>query len=571
MDNDDAQREILRLTLAQSTRASYLAIAGAVIIAAIAAPGVGWAGAAAWAGATAAVLLGRNALLGRVAKTLDAPGGIVRTRRLLSSSSVVMALTIATLPVFAFPHVDAEQRFLLTLFFCCWCVAGLPSLGSIPAIYTTYLGLMLGGIVAGWFRARYVDAFAVLAGLVIYWMVLTMFALNFARRVTEGIEIRNWNARLVRQLSAANAAKTRFIMNASHDLRQPLHAISLLGGVLARASDPHALASAREALGLALAGLNHLFSEILDLSRIDSGTVRPNPRNLPLHQLVVRLDTEYRILCLDRDRRWDCQIERAHVYTDPALFERIVRNLLDNALKHGEKGAVRLALAVHGQQATVSVSDTGPGIPPEQREQIFDEFFRGSDTASTSGMGLGLSIVRGFARSLGCHLSLTETDPQTHRGTCIAITLPLVSADAQATDAPGDDDAAAQAVPEVAGLKVLVVDDDQAVLDATRALLSQWACDVRLCRTRAQIEQLRTEAWQPDVVMVDYRFEPGLNGLEAIAELRAQHPDLGVIVVTGESDEAVLKELSDSGLPKLDKPVDPGELRRMLGIFRTMD
>jgi signal transduction histidine kinase len=149
---------------------------------------------------------------------------------------------------------------------------------------------------------------------------------------------------LVRQLSAANEAKTRFIMAASHDLRQPLHAISYLGGVLARARDPADVRNANEALTTAVEGLNKLFSAILDLSRIDSGTVRTHPMSFKVDGLVTQLDAEYRALCVASGRRWECQVEPATALSDPALLERVLRNLLDNAMKHGGSGLVRLAV-----------------------------------------------------------------------------------------------------------------------------------------------------------------------------------------------------------------------------------
>jgi CheY-like chemotaxis protein/anti-sigma regulatory factor (Ser/Thr protein kinase) len=398
-----------------------------------------------------------------------------------------------------------------------------------------------------------------------YGLVLRSFSVGFSRRVQEGIAIRAENAELVRQLSMANEAKTRFIMAASHDLRQPLHAISLLGGVLSRAQTPEDARGARDALEAAVNGLNTLFSAILDLSRLESGTVRVNAVPFELDLLIARLDAEYRALCVSAGRRWECQVERAVGLSDVALVERILRNLLDNAIKHGGQGAVRLAVAV-GHDIAITVSDTGPGIPLAERDRVFEEFYRVRDGAQP-GLGLGLSIVKRLAGILGCKLAITFTNEAARTGTSITLSVPAAPPMAALPRGPLREDE----LPDVAGLAILVMDDEPAVLDATRSLLSQWACRVGVCRGPQEADAaLQALGAAPDVALIDYRLGPDLSGLDAIAGVRERHPEMGIVVVTGESDEAVRARLAESGFPVLEKPVSPEELRLTLALFRSV-
>lgn len=566
MERNDTEREIAAFALEQSAQSARLAFVVVLIIGLIAARGLPLMAAGGWCALALATLVARNRVLARAQARVAKPGGPEQARRALDWTTLLLAAVLGSLPALALPLLTTEVRLLLTLFFCCWVAAGMSSLGVAPRLYAGYLGIILGGLALGWLRSGDMrNALTVTGGLVMYWLVLQVFSRNFCRRISEGIAIRAQNAELVRQLFVANEAKTRFIMAASHDLRQPLHAISLLGGVLARANDPRDIANAREALNAALAGLNGLFSSILDLSRIESGTVRPEFRTVAVDQLIARLDIEYRELCIDKNRRWECHAERAQARTDPVLLERILRNLLDNALKHGGQGAVRLSVA-GGAEVAIVVSDTGPGIPAQERQHVFEEFYRGTGGAGTGGLGLGLSIVKRLADLLGARLEIAFTDPDAGTGARISLVLPgAATASAGTEPLPG-----AAAVADVAGMKILAVDDDPAVLDATRALLAQWGCPADTARGPDEVAAAVARLGHPDVALVDFRLGPGVSGLDAIAATRAAHPGMGVVVVTGESDAAVLAQLEESGFPVLKKPVDPEELRLTLALFKSV-
>ncbi|WP_295524392.1 hybrid sensor histidine kinase/response regulator [uncultured Pseudacidovorax sp.] len=565
MDAESLERELISFALAQAAAAARLALVGVLILAAIGWRDMGAEGVIVWGTAATGALLLRNHAMALAARGLKEARPVRSARRILWMSSLLLALALASLPVTGLVHMETETRLLVTLFYCCWGAAGMASLGIVPRLYAVYLWLMLGGVAVGWGR-DFTPQFApaIFGGLFMYWLVLSVFAHGFSRRVAEGIAIRAENAQLVKQLSAANAAKTRFIMTASHDLRQPLHAIGLLGGVLARATAAEDIRKAREALATALEGLQQLFSAILDLSRMDSGALRPELRYAPVAPLVARLDIEYRALCLEGGRRWECRAETAHVRTDLALLERVLRNLLDNALKHGGDGGVCLALSTQADGVILEVSDTGPGISVEEQDRVFDEFYRSRHVIST-GMGLGLSIVQRLAKLLNAKLRMEFVDPVRRTGTRVTIQLPLAQPSDELVVEPDT------VLPDLKGQRVLVLDDEAAVLDATRSLLEQWGCAVVTCRSADEVVEAAGRLGPPHVALADYHLGPGQNGLAALEALRRDQPEMGCVIVTGESDAAIRQRLADEGLPVLEKPVDPEELRSVLGLFRAMD
>lgn len=565
MAPEESARETLAFSLEQAKNAANIALAVALVIALIASREAAYSFSGAWAAAVGITLLARNALLQKAGRRLAHRKGERDAEAALNNSSLILALVIGLLPVFGFPAMSVELKLLLTLFFCCWCAAGMSSLGVTPRLYSAYLAIVLGAVALGWARSGSELAAYIAAGLAMYGLVLRSFAHSFARRIVEGIAIRSENADLVRQLSSANDAKTRFIMAASHDLRQPLHAISLLGGVLSRAQNSDDAQGARDALDAAVKGLNTLFSAILDLSRIESGSIRVHSVPFEIDQLIGRLDAEYRALCVSTGRRWECQVERVTAVTDPVLLERVLRNLLDNAVKHGGHGAIRLGAVPAPGEVVVTVTDAGPGIALEERGRIFEEFYRVNGQGQT-GLGLGLSIVRRLVEMLGCRLEVDFTDVAARRGTCVTLRIP--AGEMPAVPAEGRSQVSAE--PDVEGMRILVLDDEQPVLDATRALLQQWRCKVATCRGTEDIGFAVQSLGPPDVALIDYRLGPDSSGLDVIGVVRAQHPGMGVVVVTGESDASVLARLVESGLPVLEKPVSPDELRLTLALFKSV-
>lgn len=553
---EELARETASLSLQQAIASGTMAVPAGCVLVGLVSPELGYGRAAAWAGAIAAYLLWRNRLLSR---SLARVSGGERPGHALFMSTMGLGLLLGGFAAFAIGAVGYESRLLLTLLLCCWFAAAVLSSGFSSLLYGCYLACGLGGLAAGWTATQDAAGVPIAAALVLYGVVLWIFSLNFSRRIAEGIAIRSQNAELVRQLAAANEAKTRFLMAASHDLRQPLHAIGLMGAGLLRLTDPAEIRSLSQTLALSVQNLNQLFSSVLDISRIDSGEVRPTLSVFSLDTLVAQLDAEYRALCLAQDRRWECRVESVVVRSDPAQLERLLRNLLDNAIKHGGMGAIRLSVARQGHEAVVTVADTGPGIRPEERERVFDEFYRA--TGAGAGLGLGLSIVRRLSSMLGARLELDWTDSQRRLGTRVEVHLP--AGELGAPIPPVHEPAV-----DLTGIAVLVLDDDPTIRKATEALLRSWDCRVVACADAGELPQAVRELGSPDVAIIDDQLAGGVLGTDAIAMTQQRFPEMSTLIVTGESEPGRLEALKDLGFV-LRKPLAPDALRRALAGIRS--
>lgn len=366
---------------------------------------------------------------------------------------------------------------------------------------------------------------------------------------------------------AANRAKSAFLAAASHDLRQPAHALSLYTAALRAEKEPALQRELVDRMGESSAALNSMFNALLDVSRMDAGAVHVEVRPFAVAPLLHRLAHEFARQAEDKGLRLSVRIganpDQLNALSDPVLIERILRNLLGNAVKHTLAGGVLFACrwrraGGHGRWL-IEVWDTGPGIPAAARERVFEEFFQlGKDTsARTGGMGLGLSIVRRTAHILGHEVRLTSVEG---RGSRFAIEVPATNAAAAgATEIRADG--------SIAGLNVGVVDDDREVREATRLLLESLGCRVTAA---ANVEELLARAdgravGQLQALIVDYELLEGRTGIEAIeAVARACGRRVPALVVSGASAPGRLLELQASGYDWMIKPVPAPRLRTWL-------
>jgi signal transduction histidine kinase/CheY-like chemotaxis protein len=372
---------------------------------------------------------------------------------------------------------------------------------------------------------------------------------------------------LNRALEAANAAKTRFLAAASHDLRQPVQALALNMAALEQEPTSPAQAALVQRMARSLRALMQMFDVLLDISRLDAGVVPVAAQPVDLVPLLQRLADECGAAAAARGLRVRLRLPRSGpsclTHSDPVLLERCLRNLLDNALKYTPRGGVLLALRRLGGGFEVQVVDTGIGMAPAVLERAFDEFFQADNPERdrARGLGLGLAIVQRLLRLLGHGLSLHS---QPGRGTRAAVRLP------QAEAAPARVPVSAPAEPARA-LCLAVVDDDADVRDALAALLRRWGhrvlagADARAVRTRWR------RASQPEVhgIVCDLRLRGGDDGIRAVAALReAFARPTPALIVTGDIAPDRLQALRDHALPWLAKPVMPMRLRSWLATLR---
>ncbi|HEY7239292.1 MAG TPA: ATP-binding protein [Burkholderiales bacterium] len=353
----------------------------------------------------------------------------------------------------------------------------------------------------------------------------------------------------------AEREKTRFLAAASHDLRQPMHAISLLVGILQpRAAEAERAVMRR--LEHSVEAMDGLFATILDLSKLDSGAVQPSLGEVPLAGIFDSIELHFAPEAAAKRLALRVFRSRAMVRTDRALLERVMRNLVSNAIKYTPAGTVLVGCRRRGERLLIGVWDTGVGIARPDLDRIFDEFFQAGPAGRDRGQGLGLSIVQRLARLLDSKIEVAST---AGRGSSFALAVPLV---AYQSITSHHHDAAPGAEPLLAGKFILVVDDDSHVRFGTEALLRQWGCHAASAATLDEVQAaLERELRFPDAIVTDYRLGEGQTGLDVIAAVRSYTgEETAAVIVTGEDgiDTATL------GHPTIRKPVSAGELRKYL-------
>jgi len=369
-------------------------------------------------------------------------------------------------------------------------------------------------------------------------------------------------AELNAQLEAANAAKTRFLAAASHDLRQPVQALAMYMAALQREPSATVRHDLMARMNQSLQSLGSLFDVLLDVSRLDAGLVPVHVAPLALDALLRRLVDEHRLPAEQRGLQVRLRLpsEAAATASDAVLLEGCLRNLLDNALKYTPQGGVVVRLRATANGWRVEVRDTGIGIDAASQAQVFQEFYQvGNEERDRSkGLGLGLAIVKRTAALLGHPLGLRS---RAGRGSCFHIELPRSDA-LPADAAAGVGDADMQAA-----LGLVVIDDDAQVRDSLAALLERWGHQVVQGGDAAEALLHWRALGQPmlDAAIVDLRLRAGRSGLQAIVDLRTGlgHA-LPALVVTGDIAPDRLRRLADAGQPWLPKPLMPMRLRSWL-------
>lgn len=356
----------------------------------------------------------------------------------------------------------------------------------------------------------------------------------------------------------ASLDKSRFLAQASHDLRQPIHAISLFTACLRDGGLGSKELEMVDNIDRSLASVSRLFKSLLDVSILDGGRLVPTMETVHVQDViqdVVCQNIEASQRAGVRLRVIDCC---KAVETDRALLTNMLQNLVSNAIKYCPRSAVLIGCRQRAGGLTIEVHDQGPGIGKEHQGRLFDDFYqiRGRGTADVDGVGLGLSIVRRQARLLGLRVILHSVQG---RGTSISIQGLPVSIRRKPPAVPRT----ALGVATVAGLRVLVIEDDEAVLRATAGLLSNWGCVVQAERGIPSGEA------SCDLVLADYDLGKGVTGADCIARVRASNGwAVPAVIISGHDQQGIIDDMGDRKIPILAKPVQPAELRSVLLMAR---
>lgn len=357
---------------------------------------------------------------------------------------------------------------------------------------------------------------------------------------------------------AANHDKTRFLAAASHDLLQPLNAARLYTSTLIEQAKSTAFAELANSIEASLTAVEDIMSALLDISRIDSGAVRPAPTAVSARDLLKRIEVEFAPMARERAISLRVINTQAVVLADRMLVGRIVQNLVSNAVKYTPSGGkVLVGVRRRGNRIRIDVIDTGIGFNKDQHKLVFAEFSRLDRGARMAqGLGLGLSIVQRLVTTLGLTL---ELDSQEGRGSRFSLFLPA-SRSTQASIESGLEPSETNV--GVLDVKVLCVDNERAILEAMEGLLTHWGCDVRTALSLKQIDRERLlEGWYPDMVLMDYHLDQ-TSGLDAIEWLRHNlGGHLPAALVTADRSPAVRALAEDRGIAVVTKPVKPAALR----------
>jgi signal transduction histidine kinase len=366
----------------------------------------------------------------------------------------------------------------------------------------------------------------------------------------------------------ASEEKNRFFAAANHDLRQPLHAIALFGAVLEKELQGRPEHTHATRLMRAVHALSGSLDTMLDVSRLDAGVIVPSWQAMPLNPLFQVLNQLFASRAEEKGLQLRLRASPLWVRTDPHLLQRLLANLLENAIKYTTQGGVLVVARARGESVWIEVLDTGIGMAPEHIASIFDEFYQINNPGRdrTQGLGIGLSIVRRLSELLGHPVTV-----QSHlgRGSRFRVVVPL---------APAQDllpTVNAQALPERRALpkRILLIEDEADIAQAMGALLASYGVDFQAAQNEveatATFSQAAAHGHPFETLICDYRLADGANGLDAARRLRDHFaPNLPLLLVTGETAPDRLQRVRDSGVPVLFKPVTAETLISALASLR---
>ncbi|MFC0348902.1 ATP-binding response regulator [Undibacterium danionis] len=481
--------------------------------------------------------------------------------------------SIRSLSIAFFPFIPDLSKALLSLIQVSVCTSAIATLAGYLPLVLGFVGPILGSLSLMWFAypVRHQDkqeniGFWIGGMLLLLLLMTAIQAKNFYANFKESFILRFQQRGLAESLKLAltqaessNRAKTKFLAAASHDLRQPLHSLALFAMALKRrqldarsAEISDCILQSTQALALQMDGL-------LDISKLDAGVITVEHQVFQLNQLVERLVQELRPIAEQKHLNLKyLAAEELMTKTDPVLLERMLRNLLDNAIKYSHQGSVELKICALVGQILVSIQDTGIGIALHEQDHIFEEFYQldNPERDRTKGLGLGLAIVRRIANLLEIPLSLHS---QENRGSCFELMLPLITSDISLKIHK-------QQIATALDYRILIiaiVDDEPSVRQGMSVLLTELGCQVHQADSSEALSVICQHV-KPDLILADFRLRGSDNGVVAISKARQIWPQTPAVLISGDTEKSSLIAAAELGVPLHHKPVSFDILQREL-------
>ena len=552
-----ARIEMLAQQSRSGTRAAAVATAGLGLLIV---PAAGWLPYGLWALCMLVAYPLRDAVVSRI---VAARRFSERDENVAALSSAGLAIVVSSAGPFFMPLMSADARGLYTAVQVAWVAIAALVIGIHPRGYAAYVAASYGILAIGWWRAAPDLAAVATLMLAIAGFVLVRFAQRLAGVFDRSVRIRSENEELVEQLQAslaetaqAQQARSRFLAAASHDLLQPVHALTMLVGVLRDSTTEATREQAAHRIELTTQSIASMFRGLLDRARLDAGAMTSRPEPVRLEAVCSGVEAAYSTRCRERgvELQVRCDAEVV-VLADAALLDRVLRNLVDNAVKFTESGRVSIVVQPGSDTVLLEVIDTGAGIAVEEQPRVFDAFFRGARASEQGieGIGLGLSVTAQMVELMRGRIEIASVPGQ---GTRVQLRLPAASAEAPAP-------AEAPAAPRALLLRrVLLVEDDRNAREAVQLWLADHACQiVSAACLRDALEQCAHRTFVPQFVLSDLQLADGPDGLRTIAALRERFGPVPAALVTG---HAIAADQVPGDVTLLRKPLQPEHLLRLL-------
>ncbi|MDE5456869.1 response regulator [Bradyrhizobium sp. CSA112] len=384
------------------------------------------------------------------------------------------------------------------------------------------------------------------------------------------IELERKVAERTQELELANAAKSRFLAMASHDLRQPLHALGLFVAQLRTPLKSGERTKTLEQVDATRKEMDEMVNSLLDISRLDAGILTPKITEFPIARLLQKIETTFDQATREKGLRLRIRRSDAWVRSDVMLLERILLNLVCNAVRFTLRGGIIVGCRRRGEMLRIEVWDSGCGIPEDQKQNIFGEFFQlpAPELSRYGGLGLGLAIVDRLRLLLNHQIDLAST---VGRGSRFAILVPMADECVTSTEPV---DAPRPAAFAVEGKLVLVIADAPIVQEGTGGLLGRWGYSVLTAGSdEAALIRFAERQQRPDLIISDYHLASGKTGIHAIEQINAAFgSSIPAILISGDTAAEPLRDAKDRGYILLHKPVDPMRLRAVMHeLFRDHD